>query len=86
MTAKTNRFTMATLTDRLPSNVAGPFYVDTTCIDCDQCRVVAPDFFGRDEETGMSFVRRQPATADEMSLVEQAMSECATSSIGNDGA
>lgn len=77
---------MATLSDRLATNVAGPFYVDATCIDCDQCRVMAPDIFGRDEDTGMSFVKRQPATEEEISLVEQAMSECATSSIGDDGA
>jgi glyoxylase-like metal-dependent hydrolase (beta-lactamase superfamily II) len=24
---------------RLAGNVAGDFYVDATCIDCDQCRV-----------------------------------------------
>ncbi len=77
---------MATLSDRLSQNVAGPYYVDGSCIDCDQCRVTAADFFGRDEETGMSFVRRQPVTAEEVAQMEQAMSECATSSIGNDGA
>ena len=77
---------MASLSDRLPTNAAGPFYVDGSCIDCDQCRVVAPDFFGRDDDSGMSFLRKQPATAEEIELVEKAMSECATSSIGNDGA
>ncbi len=77
---------MATFSDRLPTNAAGPFYVDGTCIDCDQCRVIAPDFFGRDGDSGFSFVRRQPTTAEEIEMVEKAMSECATSSIGNDGA
>ena len=77
---------MANLSDRLPINVAGKYYVDNTCIDCDQCRVAAPDFFGRDESAGTSFVSRQPATAAEVEQVEQALAECATGSIGNDGA
>ena len=77
---------MATLADRLPTNVPGSYYVDSTCIDCDQCRALAPEFFGRDEESGFSFVQRQPLTADEVAVVEEAASQCATGSIGNDGA
>ena len=75
---------MAALTDRLPTNVAGTYYVDSTCIDCDQCRVMAPEFFGRTED-GLSFVQRQPATPEETALVEEAAAACATGSIGNDG-
>lgn len=77
---------MATITDRLPNNIAGQYYVDGTCIDCDQCRALAPDFFGRDADSGFSFIRKQPTTSEEIELVEQAMTECATASIGNDGA
>ena len=77
---------MATLAEKLPLNVAGRFYVDSTCIDCDQCRADAPDFFDRDGDTGTSFVKRQPATAEEVALVEQAVANCATASIGDDGA
>ena len=75
---------MATLSDRLPTNVAGRYYVDSSCIDCDQCRVLAPEFFGRDDDSAMSFVKKQPETAEELAAVEQAISECATASIGND--
>ncbi len=75
---------MATLIDRVPQNITGKFYVDTSCIDCDQCRAIAPDFFGRTEE-GMSFLSKQPTTTEEITLVEEAMTACATSSIGNDG-
>lgn len=77
---------MANLSDRLALNVAGKYYVDTSCIDCDQCRVTAPDFFGRDSDSGMSFVSRQPATQQEVDQLEQVIAECATGSIGNDGA
>jgi len=76
---------MANLPDRVPQNVAGKYYVDSSCIDCDQCRVVAPDFFGRTED-GMSFLSKQPMTPEEIASVEEAMDACATTSIGSDGA
>lgn len=76
---------MANLSDRLPENASGKYYVDSSCIDCDQCRVLAPDFFARKDD-GMSYVTRQPATADEENLVQEAIAACATSSIGDDGA
>ena len=75
---------MADRTDRLPQNVAGVYYVDSSCVDCDLCRNTAPDFFKRDEETGFSFVYRQPVTADELALAEEAKHGCPTESIGND--
>ncbi len=75
---------MATLTERVPQNVAGAYYVDTTCIDCDQCRTMAPEFFGRHED-GLSFVLRQPVTPEEIATVEEVMAACAVNSIGNDG-
>ncbi len=76
---------MASPTDRIPENVPGRYYVDTTCIDCDQCRAQAPQFFSRLEESGFSVVHRQPETAEEVALAEEVMASCATSSIGNDG-
>jgi ferredoxin len=76
---------MATFSDRLPENAPGRYYVDASCIDCDQCRALAPQIFSRHEESGMSVVTRQPETADEMALVEEVLASCATASIGNDG-
>ncbi len=76
---------MAALTDRLPTNAPGRYYVDSTCIDCDQCRAMAPEIFGRDESTGFSVVRRQPANAEEIAQVEDVLAACATASIGSDG-
>jgi ferredoxin len=75
---------MATLTECLPENVAGRYYVDASCIDCDQCRTMAPAFFSRNADTGLSFVCRQPATAEEIALIDEVVATCATSSIGND--
>jgi ferredoxin len=76
---------MATLSEKLPENIPGRYYVDASCIDCDQCRALAPEIFARDDNKGVSFVVRQPATPDEITQVEDIMSTCATSSIGNDG-
>ena len=76
---------MATFTDRTPDNVPGHYYIDTTCIDCDQCRVMAPEFFARNEDSGLSYVQRQPVTPVEIALAEEALGVCATASIGHDG-
>ena len=45
----------------VPDNVPGDFFVDTTCIDCDTCRQIAPQVFA--EGPGTAFVHRQPASA-----------------------
>ena len=50
---------MASLAKILPQNVAGDWFVDSTCIDCDTCRQLAPQVFG--EADGYSFVQAQPA-------------------------
>lgn len=76
---------MADKINRLPQNVAGRYYVDSTCVDCDLCRNTAPDFFKRDDEAAFSFVHRQPITPAERELAEEARQGCPTESIGNDG-
>jgi ferredoxin len=76
---------MATTTERLPQNIVGRYYVDSSCIDCDLCRTTAPAFFKRDDEIGFSIVYRQPVTPEELALAEEAREGCPTESIGNDG-
>ena len=46
---------MANPRKRVPENVPGDFFVDSTCIDCDACRQIAPSVFGEAAET--SFVK-----------------------------
>lgn len=77
---------MASLTDRLPQNALGRFYVDTQCIDCHLCHTTAPEFFRRDDELGLSVVYCQPVTAEEVALAEEAREGCPADSIGSDGA
>lgn len=76
---------MATTTERLPQNIVGRYYVDSSCIDCDLCRNTAPAFFTRHDEIGFSIVHRQPVTSEEVALAEEAREGCPTESIGNDG-
>ena len=72
--------------EKSPRNVAGQYYVDTTCVDCDMCREIAGRIFSPDDESGLSFVRRQPDTEADRLLAEEARQSCPTESIGNDGA
>lgn len=70
---------MAHLKDRRPQNVEGDFYVDSTCIDCDTCRWMAPQVFSRAD--GMSAVHQQPQEAERIAAL-QALLSCPTASIG----
>ncbi|MBN8247615.1 MAG: ferredoxin [Verrucomicrobia bacterium] len=76
---------MANRNDRHPANVPGAYYVDDTCTDCDLCRSLAPQFFLRHEESGSSYVHRQPVTPEEVAAAEEALRQCPTDTIGNDG-
>jgi glyoxylase-like metal-dependent hydrolase (beta-lactamase superfamily II)/ferredoxin len=71
---------MAHVARRLPHNVAGDFFVDDTCIDCDACRQIAPATFQDDGD--QSIVYRQPANAEETRLALMALVACPTASIG----
>ena len=77
---------MASNQDKAPENVPGSYYNDTTCIDCDICRNVAPQFFKRQDDGGYNYVYRQPVAPAEIALAEEALNSCPTDSIGNDGA
>jgi ferredoxin len=77
---------MANINDRLTENAPGPFYVDSSCTDCDMCRGNAPQFFSRNDDIGYSIVHKQPETPEEIRLAQEALEGCPTTSIGNDGA
>ena len=70
---------------RNPENVTGKYYVDNTCIDCDQCRNTAPNSFKRQDDGHYSYVFKQPKTPEEIAQAEEAQISCPSDSIGNDG-
>ena len=76
---------MAFITDRLPENANGEFYVDSQCIDCDVCRDTAPSNFTRHDENDYSYVYKQPETFEERELCDEAMAACPVEAIGSDG-
>lgn len=71
---------MPHLTQRRRENVSGNFYVDSTCIDCDTCRWMAPEVFHSAGD--QSAVYHQPASEEEKLRAMQALLSCPTASIG----
>jgi glyoxylase-like metal-dependent hydrolase (beta-lactamase superfamily II)/ferredoxin len=71
---------MANPKKRVPENVPGDFFVDSTCIDCDACRQIAPSVFG--EAAATSFVKAQPVSSADRRAALQALLACPTGSIG----
>ena len=71
---------MADLARKYPDNAPGDFYVDSTCIDCDACRRIAPATFA--EASDHSTVRAQPSDEVERRRALMALVSCPTGSIG----
>ncbi len=71
---------MAHLNLRRPQNVSGDLYVDSSCIDCDTCRWMAPEVYT--SAGAQSAVYHQPADQAERLRSLQALLACPTSSIG----
>ncbi len=74
---------MADIRKRLSSNAPGDFFVDSTCINCDACRQLAPMVF--DEANEYSFVKKQPENEHEARSAYEALLSCPTGSIGVTG-
>ncbi len=73
---------MAKLEHRRTENIPGDFYVDTTCIDCDACRGLAPEVFTA--VGGQSAVYAQPQTKEQRHQALIALTACPTASIGTE--
>jgi ferredoxin len=71
---------MANLALRLPGNAPGDFFVDSTCIDCDACRQIAPETFSDAGDT--TIVYHQPANSHQTRRALMALVACPTASIG----
>jgi glyoxylase-like metal-dependent hydrolase (beta-lactamase superfamily II)/ferredoxin len=71
---------MARTSQRLPTNVAGDFFVDETCIDCGTCRWMVPSVYDRSGD--YSRVYHQPDPGDENRSALEALIACPTASIG----
>ncbi|MCK6526293.1 ferredoxin [Myxococcota bacterium] len=76
---------MAELSNRYGDNARGRFYVDRECIDCETCRLTAPENFKRNDDGGYSFVGVQPRDEEEEKQCVEAMRNCPVEAIGDDG-
>lgn len=74
---------MALVELRHAENIAGDFFVDTSCIDCDLCRQIAPGTFS--DVGDQSIVHRQPQSDEEEFDALKALVTCPTASIGTLG-
>lgn len=74
---------MASPAKRLPNNVAGDFFVDSTCINCDTCRQYAPGIF--EDDGNYSYIKVQPEEPEDQRLAFRALLACPTGSIGTQG-
>jgi glyoxylase-like metal-dependent hydrolase (beta-lactamase superfamily II)/ferredoxin len=72
---------MARVALKIAENVPGDFFVDSSCIDCDACRQIAPTVF---RDIGdQSAVFHQPEGAEELLAAQRALIACPTASIGD---
>jgi ferredoxin len=76
---------MADTANKYAENIAGKYYVDNQCIDCDLCRETAPDNFKRNEDGGYSYVYKQPASPEEEARCKEAKEACPVEAIGDNG-
>jgi glyoxylase-like metal-dependent hydrolase (beta-lactamase superfamily II)/ferredoxin len=74
---------MANRAKQVPQNVPGEYFVDSTCIDCDTCRQLAPEVFAETDET--AYVHAQPQSTASRCRALYALVSCPTGSIGCDG-
>ena len=71
---------MANPAKRSKDNAPGEFFVDTTCIDCDQCREIARHSFG--DGDAQARVWHQPAGAQDRRSALHALLSCPVGAIG----
>ena len=77
---------MADIDQKVPENVAGRYYVDKTCIDCDLCRETAPANFAPARRRSVTpSSRASPRRPEEEAECVSAMEECPVEAIGIEG-
>ena len=71
---------MADAKRRVASNVAGEFFVDSSCINCSVSRDYAPSIFGDDGV--YAFVKSQPSSQQDILAAHMALLACPVAAIG----
>ncbi len=71
---------MARQKDRLSLNATGPFFVDSSCIDCGSCWQIDPEHFASSSDS--SYVYSQPKDQVDLYKAQLALIDCPVSAIG----
>ena len=71
---------MADVRHRVASNVAGEFFVDSSCINCGVSRHYAPKTFG--DDGAHAFVKAQPSSEPDTLAAQMALLACPVAAIG----
>ncbi len=75
---------MADKSNKVPENVKGNYYVDTSCIAAKFCVAVAPNNF-KWSDGGYAYVYKQPENGEELENAKEAVDGCPVLAIGDDG-
>ncbi|NLE02422.1 MAG: ferredoxin [Fibrobacter sp.] len=76
---------MANKENRVAGNVAGKYYVDSSCIACEACTLTAPENFRMKDDGSSSMVFKQPENGSENQACDDAKNGCPVGAIGDDG-
>ena len=69
---------------RTEVNIAGRYYVDSSCVHCELCQTLAEDHFAT-TAVGEGYVYNQPRNTAEMERCNHAKENCPVGAIGDDG-
>lgn len=76
---------MADKSIKQPENVSGKYYVDQTCVPCNDCVKEAPNLLKYSADETHTYFAKQPSTPEEEKWAKAAMAVCPVDAIGNDG-
>jgi hypothetical protein len=78
---------MADNSSKVPENVPGPWYVDSTCTPCRTCLDVdgADSLIKWNDDETYVYFHEQPADAAQVAVAEEIMAVCPTAAVGSDG-
>lgn len=76
---------MADINERWEDNVQGKYYVDKNCTMCMVCVDIAPNNIKESDDGDHAIVFKQPENEEEEEACKEALAECPTEAIGDDG-
>ncbi|PJZ50690.1 ferredoxin [Leptospira saintgironsiae] len=76
---------MADKNDKVPENVPGKFYIDNSCVPCNDCLEEAPQLLKYTDDESKVYFHKQPASPEEAVAARKAMEICPVEAIGDDG-